>query len=251
MSWYSSNWGYRLPVAIDNTSGATTIDATITVPIDAELFWSKVETDGHDVRFTGSDGVTVLAYNRATWNHGNRSAVFNVDSVTCGSNDATAVMFMYFGNSAASDGSTSPTITGAKTGTIELACHTGGQTVLLAPFSPGETIAQQKITKSSTEEVDIWVDCRRALQARCQSYEKSRRYEEIDYVGVQVTSSGTDDTGRYDESKTTVSDPGWVKVRLKSGTSGTDYTLVVTIGTSTTRVLQARALLDVQDIDES
>ena len=250
MSWYSSNWVYRLPVSINNTSGATTFDATITVPVDSELFWSKVESDGHDVRFTKSDGVTLLAYNRATWNYSDRAAVFNVDSVTCTSNDATANMFMYFGYSSASDGSTSPSIASAKTGTIELACPSG-QTVKLLPFRPGETIAQQKITKGATEEIDVWIDCRRALQVRCEAYEQSRRYEEIDYVGVQVTSGGSDDAARYDESKTTISDPGWIKCRIKAGSSGTDYTLVVTIGTSTTRILQARAIVDVQDIDES
>ena len=233
MSWYSSTWGYRLPVTIDNTSGATSFDATVTVPFDSEIFWSNVESDGHDVRFTKSDGVTLLAYNRATWNYANRSGVFDVDSVTCASNDATAVMFVYFGNSAATDGSTSPSISSAKTGTIEVACASG-QTVLLAPFRPGATI-----------------DCRRALQPRCEAYQNSRRYEEIDYIGVQVTSGGSDDAGRYDETKTRLIDPGFAKVRIKSGSSGTDYTLVVTVGTSTTRVLQARAIVDVQDIDES
>jgi hypothetical protein len=251
MSWYSDSWGYRIPVSIDNTSGATTHDATITVPYDAELFWDNCETDGHDVRFTKSDGMTALAYNRATWNHGNRSAVFNVDSVTCASNDATAVMFMYFGNNSASDGSTSPTISSAKTGAIELACHTGGQTVLLKPFRPGEVIAQQVITKTASEAIDVWIDCRRALQTRCESFSKSRRYEEIDYIQVSVLADGADQSGQYDETKTTLSDPGWAKVRVKAGSSGTDYTLVVTIGTSTTRVLQARAVVDVQDIDES
>ena len=250
MSWYSSTWGYRLPVTIDNTSGATSFDATVTVPFDSEIFWSNVESDGHDVRFTKSDGVTLLAYNRATWNYANRSGVFDVDSVTCASNDATAVMFVYFGNSAATDGSTSPSISSAKTGTIEVACASG-QTVLLAPFRPGETIAQQKVVKSATEEIDVWIDCRRALQTRCEAYQNSRRYEEIDYIGVQVTSGGSDDAGRYDETKTRLIDPGFAKVRIKSGSSGTDYTLVVTVGTSTPRVLQARAIVDVQDIAES
>tara|TARA_R100000234_G_scaffold56126_1_gene33812 strand:+ start:309 stop:1064 length:756 start_codon:yes stop_codon:yes gene_type:complete len=251
MSWYSNTWGYRLPVSINNTSGATSFDATITVPFDAQIFWSNVENDGHDVRFTSSDGMTVLAYNRATWNYSDRVAIFNVDSVPCASNDATAIMFMYFGNSSASDGSTSPSISSAKTGSIELASHVGGQTVVLRPFRAGETIAQQKISKTSNEEIDVWIDCRRALQKRSVAFNKSRRLEEVDYIQVQVLANGSDQSGQYDESKTTLSDPGWVKCRLKAGSSGTDYTLAVTIGTSQTRVLQARAIVDVQDIDES
>jgi len=250
MSWFDSDWKHRIPVTVNNTSGATTFDASITVPVDCSLFWNAVASTGNDVRFTKSDGVTPLAYNRRVWTYANNSGEFDIDAATCASNDATAVVFMYFGNASAGDGSTSPTISSAKTGSIELACHSG-QTVLLVPFRPGETIAQQVVTKSSTEEIDVWIDCRRALLTRCEAFESSARLEEIDYAAVQVLSGGSDDAARYDESKTRLIDPGFLKVRIKAGSSGTDYTLSVTIGTSLTRVLQARAIVDVQDIDES
>lgn len=250
MSWYNSNWQYRLPISVNNLSGASTIDATVIPTGDVELFWSKVASTGHDVRFTASDGATLLAYNRASWTYASRSASFDVDSISASSSDATVVIFMYFGYSAASDGSTSPTISGAKSTSIEVASP-GTPRVNLVPFRPGETLAQQKVTKAAAEEIDVWIDCRKALQNRTDAYSNSQRFEEIDYIQVAVEAGGTDDAGRYNEALTTISDPGWVKVRVKGGSSGTDYTLVVTVGTSTTRVLEARAIVDVQDIDES
>ena len=250
MSWYHSNWQYRLPVSVNNLGGASTIDVNVIPTGDVELFWSKVAATGNDVRFTASDGGTELAYNRASWGYAARSASFNVDSVTPSSSDATVVIFMYFGYSAASDGSTSVTIASAKTSAIEVASP-GTPRVNLIPFRPGETLAQQKVTKAAAEQIDVWIDCRRALQGRSDAYSNSQRFEEIGHVTVAVEAGGTDDAGRYDEALTTISDPGWVKVRVKGGSSGTDYTLVVTIGTSQTRVLEARAVVDVQDIDES
>jgi hypothetical protein len=89
------------------------------------------------------------------------------------------------------------------------------------------------------------------LQRQANTFNDSNRYEEIAWATVQSLSGGSDDAARYDESLTTISDPGWIKVRIKAGSSGTDYTLAVTIGTSKQRVIQARAIVDVQDLDES
>ena len=250
MSWYNSSWNYRLPVSVNNLSGASTIDATVSFGAEVELFWDNTRADGYDIRFTQADGVTECAYNRHTWNSSTKTARFDVDAISAGSSDGTVVVFMYFGNSATTDGSTSPTISSAKTGTIELA-EPGIPRVLVAPFRPGETIAQQKVTKSSAGQIDVWMDCRTMLQKQANAFNDSKRYEEIAWVTVQSLSGGSDDSGRYDESVTTISDPGWVKVRIKAGSSGTDYTLAVTIGTSNQRVIQARAIVDVQDLDES
>jgi hypothetical protein len=250
VSWYDSNWALRLPVSLNNLSGASTIDGTIQIGADVPLFWDSVRGDGFDVRFTGADGNSALAYNRAAWNYSAKTAQFDIDAISAGNADATCVIWMYFGNASTTDGSTSPSIASAKTGSLELSANST-PVVILAPFRPGETICQQRVTKAVAEEIDVWIDCRRALQARSTASQGSLRYEEIGYVQVAVESGGTDDAGRYDEALTTVSDPGWVKVRVKGGASGSDYTLVVTIGTSQTRVLEARAIVDVQDIDES
>jgi len=250
MSWFDSDWGLRLPVSINNLSGSGTIDSSVQIGPDVALFWDNVRGDGFDVRVTDKDGITPLAYNRQTWNYSSKLAQFDVDSISAGNSDATVVIFLYFGKAAATDGSTSPTISGAKTGSIQLAASST-PVVVLTPFRPGETVCQQRVTKTSAEEIDVWVDCRRALQSRVTANQDSLRLEEISYVTVEVLSGGTDDAGRYDESLTRISDPGWAMVRVKGGSSGSNYTLSVTIGTSLTRVLQARAIVDVQDIDES
>ncbi len=50
MSWYAEASKYRVPVAVDNNSGASTIDVTLTIPKDFGMFWNNVATNGHDIK---------------------------------------------------------------------------------------------------------------------------------------------------------------------------------------------------------
>jgi hypothetical protein len=65
--------------------------------------FSKARNDGYDIRFTDSDGTTLLKYERERHNADNQLAEYHVKipSLTAGQDK---VIYMHYGNSSASDG---------------------------------------------------------------------------------------------------------------------------------------------------
>ena len=156
MSWLDSTWNFRAPIAVDNTGGATPIDASVTIPDTWDEFWDTVLSTGFDVRLVAADGVTALTFKRTTWDHPNKSAVFEIDAWAPGSSDATCQAFIYWGRVGASDAATSPTILSPKLGTIELGVPIG--TVVDARReAPGTTSPSQNIHKTANETIFVYI----------------------------------------------------------------------------------------------
>ena len=103
----------------------------------------------------------------------------------------------------------------------------------------------------AAEEIDVWVDCRRMLARRRDATEYSMRYEEIHSINANVEANGSNQSSMIDETKTRALSNGWARCRVKAGSSGTSYVVIVKITTSLARVIEARAIMKVQDTDES
>jgi len=61
----AAGYGYRRPIIIQNTTGSTLTNYTVLVDIiglDGLRSWSKLENDCRDIRFTASNGATLLNY---------------------------------------------------------------------------------------------------------------------------------------------------------------------------------------------
>jgi len=131
---YSALWRFRVTLSIDWSAwaaGAT--DVTVTIPVDFAWFWATVSSTGYDVRFAAADGVTLLAYNRGTWDYTNNSGVFRVANLTP-SQACQGVIHMYWGNAVAADGSTAAAANPLYTGRI----------CTIKPTSPLATIAPER-----------------------------------------------------------------------------------------------------------
>jgi hypothetical protein len=104
-----AGWQYRRPLTIDGTKiDANLNNFPITVFLNSLRFnFSKARSDGFDIRFTDSDGVTLLTYERERHDATNQLAEYHVKipSLTAGQNKT---IYMYYGNNSASDG-TDPT----------------------------------------------------------------------------------------------------------------------------------------------
>ena len=106
MAWLSG-WGFRKEITIQDTN----VDSNLTdfpcyVKIDADADFHEARADGYDIRFTQSDGETLLKYGREYWTGGNGSAATAHFWVKVPSVLATggAVIYCYYGKSDASDG---------------------------------------------------------------------------------------------------------------------------------------------------
>ena len=122
MSWYSSNWSHRQAIVIDNLTGAGTIDVTASLPADFDPFWDNVLVSGNDIRVTLADGKTLATYDVDAFNAVNRAGIIEVDNLTATSSDAMLVLWLYWGNPAASSATTTFTPSAPKTGYIVPDC---------------------------------------------------------------------------------------------------------------------------------
>ena len=70
-------WKYRKPILIVERSGNRLVNYQVRVELTLENFdYSKARIDGGDLRFTDSDGVTLLPYWIEKWNPGGTSIIW-------------------------------------------------------------------------------------------------------------------------------------------------------------------------------
>ncbi len=101
--WYNSNWIYRKAITIDHTKVPNTNQSNFPVLVsltsDAGLS-SHALSNGNDILFTSSDGITKIPYQRENYTGGTLNAWVKVPVVSSTQN---TVIYMYYGNPNASD----------------------------------------------------------------------------------------------------------------------------------------------------
>lgn len=101
--WYNNNWNYRIPVSVINNGGDLT-DFQVKVILDGSFPWAHANTDGSDIRFTASDGTTLLPHWTVTWTNNSNAEIW-VRIPVIEASPSTGTIFMYYGNSLAEDSS--------------------------------------------------------------------------------------------------------------------------------------------------
>jgi len=105
LNWYDSNWTYRREISIDPSK----IDDILTNFPMAVMFSSSTvdfthfKDLGEDIRFTQSDGETLIDFEQERFASTTDGAVYWV-KIPSVSSSATTTFYMYYGNAAASDG---------------------------------------------------------------------------------------------------------------------------------------------------
>jgi len=103
--WYNSAWGYRKQITIDHTKVPNTDQSNFPVLINLASdtgLRDRARTDGYDILFTSSDMVTKIPYEREKYTSDTGALVAWV-KVTTLSHTTDTVLYMYYGNSGASD----------------------------------------------------------------------------------------------------------------------------------------------------
>lgn len=239
----------RMSVAVDNSGGsAGTIDWTMTIPAFADSFWTDIRSSAQDLRVTAADGCTLLTFEAASFNSTTRTVTLEVDNDTA---EAGAVLqrWVYWGNADVSSVSTTVAPAGTiRTGYLELGRPTYHQ-VKVRPERPDSTRWQGRIQKSSTEQIWVFFDVREALQYFLDAFGKKHHYEEVVYATYEVLAGASAQAAMVDATSTRFLD-GWVRVLVKAGSSGTTYTLSLTIVTTLGRTLNPRCGIVVRNVSE-
>ena len=105
MAWYNASWNYRQKLTLDTSelSSSVTTDHAVLVKVDANTdFWDNVQSAGQDVRFTSADGTTLLDYHFEKFVD-NTQMIAWVEVVDTFDSSTDTEVYMYYGNSGASD----------------------------------------------------------------------------------------------------------------------------------------------------
>lgn len=252
MSWYNDSWKYRAPLAIDNTAGgAGAADITCVVPVDWDFFWDTVnQTDARDVRVCDSDGRTLLTYDLDGFNLGNRALTVEIDNYTLVAS-ATRQVWLYWGNSGAATAVSAFAPAGAKSA-YALVNAAGARFIRVGPQRPGETKPRNVVTKASAEQVYLWFDFSPVLHRRADQYNSDKGFEELaDVTSVDVQLAAASQAAMFDATATRFLEGGIVRMLVKAGSSGTDYTAICRCTTSYGQTVEGRALVKVRNVSEA
>jgi hypothetical protein len=105
-SWLSPNWGFRKKISIQNTNVDSNLtDFPLHVPINADGDFHEARGDGFDIRYTSSNGVTLLKYERESWSGGGGAAATANYWTKCNPlAGSQQEIYCYYGYAAAGDG---------------------------------------------------------------------------------------------------------------------------------------------------
>ncbi|HEV7454373.1 MAG TPA: DUF2341 domain-containing protein, partial [Candidatus Saccharimonadales bacterium] len=95
---------YRSAITVANPGGTTLTAYQVHIVLGASFDFTKAQSNGTDIRFTASDGVTALPFWIESWNRATSSASLWVNVPTIDSVNG-ATLYMYYGNSTAASAS--------------------------------------------------------------------------------------------------------------------------------------------------
>ena len=250
MSWYSKSWSMRWPVLVDNSGGGTSpVDLSIALPTVWPDFWDRVQSSGADVRVADADGVTLLTYQLNSWNYANQTGTVEVDNYSPPKAGEPFVVWLYFGNAAASSAAGSFTASTPLTGYVHPGAATG-PLLTGSPASVGSTEPGQRVQKTSKEITFLWLDLSREMERLPVAHQGSVAFEEVQHLDYEVLNNGTDEASEKNWTELRVLPGSRIRIHHTGGTDGDDRTLSLAVTTTTGRTLNPRVLLNVRDIDE-
>jgi len=256
VSWYSADYPLRIPIAVDNNSGAATIDASVVLPVEWEAFWGVIDSDGHEMRLTSSNGRTEVTWQRGNWNHGNRQAQIDVDNWTPASGDATVILWFYWGDAGASDGAGSFTPSSSKTGRVTPFGPAAGDIVLRGgPLPAGTEYPPDVYGWQPGREGWVWFRVDHLLHRLPEDYNGRPNLEEVAAITVETRNDGSPYAAGNDPSKTRLVEMPdgrqLVGMWLEGGVDGQTYIDEVTVTTTLGRVLVMAAQRNANTAEEA
>lgn len=108
-SWWNTSWGFRRKITFNTTTAAPSENLTnypAGIQINASrIDYAETKDAGEDIRFVDANDSTELDYEIERWNESGTSVVW-VEVPQIAQNSSTDYIWMYYGNSGASDNST-------------------------------------------------------------------------------------------------------------------------------------------------
>ena len=249
MAWLAG-WSYRVPITANASAlaGTGTKDVTCVMSATLSHFWANIDAPGAEIRVTKHDGTTALTYEweAASFSKVNMTGTLEIDNAPYYQAPSVIVAWLYYGNAGAADGHGAVVPDTPISGYIEelQAYHP----ILLSEKNPGQTTPRDSVAVTTTETRPVSVSLAAMLRPVSQAVGGKMLGEEIADITAEVlNSAGAAVNGavvvaniRVNAGRRMLGQSFTVYVVGSTLADATDYTLSVTVYTSTGRIINAR-----------
>lgn len=103
-TWWDASWGYKQLITLNTDSIGMTANNTTDMPILVDInssntdFWSHVDSNGNDVRFTNVAETANFSYHFNDWNYAAQRARIWVKVTDTFTNGSDTTFYVYYGN---------------------------------------------------------------------------------------------------------------------------------------------------------
>jgi len=193
MAWADSNYLYRAIVNADGSAWAGG-NADIDIALDPgwDHFWDNIQADGDDIRIYGPSGVA-YDYEWNGYNYTTKTGTIEVDNYPVGA-ATLACLYLYYGYTAATDGSSSFVSASDVVGYVTNIAP-NGDVFQGRPEAPGVTIPLQRAGMSTTDAGYKWWDVTDSLTKAATPVNDHPDLFELYYI--DLTAAGTATTAQY------------------------------------------------------
>jgi hypothetical protein len=248
MTWYSSNWKRRMPIAIDTSlvsSGSFIFSINLSLTWDD--FWNNVRSDGFDAVIVDQNGNQPISFERVTWNFSSKQATFRANYGAIKSPNVIHQVWLYWDNPDQSSDLATTGLTSTVNGYIYLGAPFKN-IVNLASQSGLSTVPTTIIQKDPDEKIDIWFPISQLLAPRSLPSGEHLDFKLVDYYDFEVLdSSGVAQPSMISLGETR-SINGWVKCRIIQGTVNTDYVVRCLVQNTDLELFVMSCLLQVRKL---
>jgi hypothetical protein len=108
--FFDTNWLYRVSLVVNNDGNPSTLtqyQARVVLDSAAVDFWNGIESDGRSIRFTDSDGSTLLDFFVDDFDYAGEAALMYVEIPSIPASSST-YLYLYYGNASSSSLSSGP-----------------------------------------------------------------------------------------------------------------------------------------------
>jgi len=220
----------RWSISLDGNGAPA--DYQIVVPSD-HPFWDTIDSNGYELQVCDSDGYTVISYQLSGFSYSTKTLAIQIDNYTAVA--GVQQIWLYAGMTGAPTGASVLTITSARSGYLDQSAP-ALPVLLAAPERPGDTSAAQRVSKQAAEEIWVTLDFGPILVQKMvptgDSTRKFAAWEEVKTVVYAVYDDASAQAAMVDATSPRILEGRFVRLLIKAGTTATNYTARVTVGTT-------------------
>jgi len=252
MRWFDDAFLYRFPVVLDGSATAAgSVDATIALTALAAEFWATIQADADDVRVSRADGLAGISFDLESLNYAAKTVTIELDGLTHHISTTMTVIWVYFGDSDATNLEDGITTSSPLTG-YTLFSGPGDEPVYALGSPVGATTPVNRRQKRSTEAIFVWFavgpfgDLAYPFKGRALPPEGPQSLSSVATVlvgGAGTVTAATSSIRLYQDDAGQV----FARVTASGGTTGNSYDLVLTVVTTEGRTLNGVVRIAVLD----